>query len=78
LEENKKDFDLKAELKSLGMTQKDFAEKTGFSVSTVSVWNSQKKISKVGRNFLNTLSELRNKTIQLEETQKLLNLNKNY
>jgi transcriptional regulator with XRE-family HTH domain len=38
LEENKKDFDLKAELKSLGMTQKDFAEKIEKSVHTVTRW----------------------------------------
>ena len=38
MEENKTDFDLKAELKSLGMTQKDFAEYIDVHITTVSRW----------------------------------------
>jgi transcriptional regulator with XRE-family HTH domain len=38
LEENNRNFDLKAELKSLGMTQKDFAEYVDVHITTVSRW----------------------------------------
>jgi transcriptional regulator with XRE-family HTH domain len=39
LEENKKDFDLKAELKSLGMTLSDFAKEVHLAPNTVSRWS---------------------------------------
>ncbi len=38
MEEIKKEFDLKAELKALGMTQKDFAKYTEINHNTVSRW----------------------------------------
>jgi len=63
----KESFDLKSELKAIGMTQKDFAKTTGFSPSTISVWNTKKNISKVGENFLNVLKELQNKNRLLEQ-----------
>ncbi|EJF06137.1 Helix-turn-helix protein [Thiovulum sp. ES] len=74
----KDSFDLKAELKSIGMTQKDFAELSGFSTSTISTWNSKNKISKVGVNFLLILKELKEKNRELENLKndyiKLLNI----
>jgi len=38
MEEIKNDFDLKAELKALGMTQKDFANFTGVHLNSVGRW----------------------------------------
>jgi len=42
MDDVKNEFDLKAELKALGMTQKDFAEKIGMTEKTVSGWINQK------------------------------------
>jgi transcriptional regulator with XRE-family HTH domain len=39
--EKEENFDLKAELKSIGMTQKDFAEYTGFHLNSVGRWVRQ-------------------------------------
>ena len=61
---------LKAKLKSIGMTQKDFSEKTGFSTSTISIWNTTNNMSKVGRSFLDTLIELQEKDRILERLKK--------
>ncbi|GEM_PF-2786406 len=35
---NESQFDLKAELKSLGMTQKEFGDLTGFHLNSVGRW----------------------------------------
>jgi transcriptional regulator with XRE-family HTH domain len=56
---NEKSFDLKAELKSIGMTQKDFAEEIGVSRVTVSDWNRGKtRVPKIAINFINKILEL--------------------
>jgi transcriptional regulator with XRE-family HTH domain len=77
--EKEENFDLKAELKSIGMTQKDFAELSGFSTSTISIWNRKSNISKVGKNFIYILKELKEKKRELELLKndyiKLLKLN---
>jgi len=71
-----KEFDLKAELKALGMTQKDFAEKTGFNVSTISIWNSKRKMSIAGKKFLETLIELHQTKLIVEKLKnKCLDIN---
>jgi transcriptional regulator with XRE-family HTH domain len=52
-------FDLKAELKSIGMTQKEFAEKIGVSRVTVSDWSRGKtKVSNIAISFLDVFKEL--------------------
>ena len=57
--ENSK-FDLKTELKNLGMTQKDFAELIGVSRVTVSDWNRGKtKIPNIAVNFVSLFNELK-------------------
>ncbi len=38
MEEIKKEFDLKAELKAIGMTQKDFAEHIDKTANTINRW----------------------------------------
>jgi DNA-binding transcriptional regulator YiaG len=59
--EKEENFDLKAELKSIGMTQKDFAEQIGVSRVTVSDWSRGKtRIPKVAINFIYKIIELNN------------------
>ena len=73
-----KEFDLKSELKSIGMNQRDFSKISGFSTSTISIWNTTNNMSKVGRSFLDTLIDLQEKDRILERLKNdCLNI-KNY
>jgi len=52
---SEKSFDLKAELKSIGMTQKDFAEHIDKNINTISRWvKNEIEVPKVIRLYIET------------------------
>ena len=49
---------VKKTCQELGITQKELAEKTGFSEDSISKWNKGAKIPKSAVNFFETLQKL--------------------
>jgi transcriptional regulator with XRE-family HTH domain len=58
---------VKKTCKELGITQKELAEKTGFSKESISKWNNGSKIPKSAVNFFHTI-------VELDKYQKISNL----
>jgi predicted transcriptional regulator len=49
---------VKKTCRELGITQKELAEKTGFSEESISKWNKGGKIPKSAEKFFKTINEL--------------------
>jgi ribosome-binding protein aMBF1 (putative translation factor) len=58
---------VKKTCRELGITQKELAEKTGFSEDSISKWNKGAKIPKSAENFFHTL-------IRMDKFQQMENL----
>ena len=61
---------VKKTCRELGITQKELAEKIGFSANTVSKWSRGLQLSQTAKNFMKTLLELQNLKLEYENFRK--------
>jgi predicted transcriptional regulator len=68
--ENKEENLVKKTCRELGITQKELAEKIGFSTTSIYKWSNGSKIPKNAIKTLDILTELQNIKIEYEEFRK--------